>query len=392
MNQPGGPLRSARVARRWSQARVAEELAALALERGLAVAAPISLKTQLSRWENQRAVPEEHYRALLCTLYDSTEAELGLVEHPPAEDQPARDDSRLRADLSESAALDTEEIELLRAQLAATRRLDHRLGTAASAGTARAQLSHLERMLTHTVSSRARHELAHLVVDIALLVGEHSRDWVMPAEAWQHFATAKAAAHEAESGVLIGCAMVCQASVLLDIGEHRLATDLVEQALHLTDADAPGPILAWFSAARGRSWAVSGVAEQARTAYRLAERQLDGPATRIDISFPISVFLSFDLTALRRHRGHTELVLREDEAAIADLEHALTIEGGAARDVAGTHVDLAYAHGAVGHVEAAAIHAGQAREIVSRIGSPRLAQLLDQRHPLPGAPKFATRH
>jgi transcriptional regulator with XRE-family HTH domain len=391
MNQPAGPLRSARVARRWSQARVAEELATLALERGVTVAAPVSLKTQLSRWENQHAAPEEHYRTLLCALYDSTEAELGLVEQSPAEDRSERDESQLRADLAESAALGSEEIGLLRAQLAATRRLDHRLGAAASAGTALAQLSHLERILVHAVNSPARRELAQLVVDSALLVGEHARDRVNPAEAWQHFATAKAAAHEAGSGVLAGCAMVYQASLLLDIGEHLLGADLVEQALRLIGPDAPGPVLAWFSAARARSWAVDGAGEQARTAYRLAERQLEGPAASIDISFPTSVFLDFDLTALRRHRGHTELVLHEDEAAIVDLEHALTSTGGAARDVAGTHVGLAYAHGAAGNVEAAAMHAGRAREIVSRIGSPRLAQLLDERHPPPGVPKFATR-
>jgi type III secretion system FlhB-like substrate exporter len=66
------PLRAARLTRAWSQVRAAEEIAELARARGIAVAAPVSLKTQLSRWENQHALPEEHYRALLCALYDTT--------------------------------------------------------------------------------------------------------------------------------------------------------------------------------------------------------------------------------------------------------------------------------------------------------------------------------
>ena len=106
MSQTDWPLRAARVARGWSQSRAAEELASVASARGVAVAAPLSLKTQLSRWENQHAQPEEHYRGLLCELYESTESELGLSEPsgPPGTDAVGAD--ALRAQLAAAAAVD----------------------------------------------------------------------------------------------------------------------------------------------------------------------------------------------------------------------------------------------------------------------------------------------
>lgn len=391
MNQPDSPLRAARVARKWSQARVAEELAALAAERGTAVAAPVSLKTQLSRWENQHATPEAHYRALMCELYDSTEVELGLAD-PAADPGPAEPgESRLRADLATAAALDTEGLSLLREQIATTRRLDHRLGTAAAQELARAQLTHLGRTLAHTVRERPRRELAGLVAAVALLVGEHARDRVLPDEAWQHFETAKAASRESEDPVLLGCAMVRQASLLIDIGEHTAGAGLIDQAAHLAGADAPAPVLAWITASMGHAWAAAGAEDRARSAYRRAEQQITRPTARIDLTFPAATtYLNFDLTALHRHRGHTELVLHDEEAAIADLEDSLATDGAPARALAGIHVDLAYAYGRAGHPDPAAVHAGRARELTARIGSVRLARLLDERRPAPVTANTAT--
>ena len=369
----------------------------MAVERGMAVAAPVSLKTQLSRWENQHAVPEEHYRTLLCALYDVTEAELGLGEQPGAEQaaaqsQSAGDEYQLRLELAESVALGVEETALLRDQLAATRRLDHRMGTAASAGTAKAQLTHLERLLIHAVRPAIRRELARLVADSALLVGEHARDGARPAEAWRHFGAAKAAALHAESAVLAGCAMVWQAMILLELGEHLLGAELIEQALDLTDGSAPGPVVAWFEATRGLAWAQDGAAEQARSVYRLAEEQLNLPNAGFELSFPKAPFLTFDLAALARHRGHTELILGDDETAIAALEQSLSCAEGAVRDIAGTHIDLAHAYGALGQAQVAGLHASQAREIVTRISSLRLARHLDQSYPTAVAPKLTTGH
>jgi transcriptional regulator with XRE-family HTH domain len=377
MTQQVGPLRAARVARNWSQAKAASELVSLAEERGVAVAAPLSLKTQLSRWENQHALPEEHYRALLCELYGSTESELGLVDAAGQPDSSDHDADALRAGLAESAALDRDAVGLLRHQLRTAHRLDYRLGTSAAQASVRAQLSHLERALLYAMQPEIRRELAWLVADAAALAGRHSLDRARPSTAWLDYETAKAAAREAESPVLLGYAMMRQSAVLVELGEHRMAVDLVEQASSAVRVDAPGPLRAWFSASRGHALAAAGESEPAHSAYRLAEKQLDDRSARIDIVYPELGFLEFDHTALLRHRGHSRLHLQEDSAAIDDLEQVLRVGGVSTREVGDTHADLAHALSSTGHSADAAEHARSARDIAARIGSLQLAARLD---------------
>jgi transcriptional regulator with XRE-family HTH domain len=383
MTEPGGRLRAARTSRGWSQARATEELTALARERGLAVAAPASLKTQLSRWENQHAVPEEQYRQLLCDLYECGAAELGLVTEDPIES--TAQDAQLRAKLAESAAVDEPAVELLRAQFEATRRLDRRLGASASAGATQAQLSYLETVLIHSLRREIRQQLAVLVAECSLLAGEHSLDELRHSDAWQHFTAAKVAAREADSTALAGYATARQAALLADLGEHESSITMIGEAIKHVEPAESGPLVAWLNATRGQALAAGGAPEQVHSAYQLAERQLRASDSQIDIAYPESRYLTFDLAALQRHRGHTWLMMNEDAKAIDDLESSLerALDSAAARETASVHVDLAYAHGSVGHASAAADHAGQARDLITQIGSARLARRLDERRAQP---------
>ncbi|MBO0875968.1 MAG: hypothetical protein J2P19_21510 [Pseudonocardia sp.] len=377
MNQPDVPLRAARMARGWSQSRAAGELASLAADRGVAVANPASLKTQLSRWENQHAVPEVQYRALLRELYASTGVELGLPDTDGVAEAPGSEADALRAGLRASAALDDSTIGLLRDQLDAARGLDERLGASGVAGSVRAQLSHLEEALLHAVRPSLRRQLAWLVAEASTLAGRIALDQARPSDAWRSYEIARAAAREADSAVLLGYAMTEQASVLIDVGEHDVALSTVEQAIAVATGDAPAPMRAWLEAARGEALAVSGAADDAHSAYRRAEQRLAERPSRVDVQLPPLPILTFDLVALRRHRGHAHQVLHEDEVAIVDLESALRVGSGSARDIANAHVDLAQAHRAVGHADAAARHARSARDIATRIGSMRVAARLD---------------
>lgn len=377
MNEPTGPLRAARTARQWSQTRAAHEIAALAHERGIVVAAPVSLKTQLSRWENGHALPEAHYRTLLCELYASSEVELGLAESAHEPDSSQRSAELLRADLAASSAVDEEVVVLLRDQLDTARRLDRRLGAVAAEDSVRAQLSHLERILLHAVRPRIRRQVAALVAGAATLAAQHSLDRSRPSEAWNDYDLARAAAREAESWPLLGYTLARQSSVLLGLGEFESALATIEQASGAVQVDAPGPLRAWFSAHRGHTLAVAGEPESARSAYRLAERQLREQPRRIDIVYPEAGFLKFDGADLLRHRGHTRLVMQEDTAAIDDLEEALRSGDSSTRQLGGTHADLARALGATGRPVEAAEHARSARDIATRIGSLQLAARLD---------------
>lgn len=71
------PLQSARRKEGWSQARAVWELVRLAKSKGVTVATPQSLKTQLSRWENGHIAPD-FYRDLLCQLYKASPRDLGF--------------------------------------------------------------------------------------------------------------------------------------------------------------------------------------------------------------------------------------------------------------------------------------------------------------------------
>jgi transcriptional regulator with XRE-family HTH domain len=71
------PLQAARRARGWSQHRCVWELLRLAEQKGVRVASAVSLKTQLSRWENGHVTPG-YYQGLLCDLYRATPGELGF--------------------------------------------------------------------------------------------------------------------------------------------------------------------------------------------------------------------------------------------------------------------------------------------------------------------------
>jgi transcriptional regulator with XRE-family HTH domain len=74
------PLKAARLAEGWSQARMAYELRRLARLKEISVASAASLKTQISRWENGHVTPD-FYQPLLCELFRSSPAELGFTGH-----------------------------------------------------------------------------------------------------------------------------------------------------------------------------------------------------------------------------------------------------------------------------------------------------------------------
>lgn len=378
MQNEGGALRAARERLGWSQSQAASELAALAARRGHDVASPASLKTQLSRWENQHVLPEDNYRVLLSELYGRTNAELGLAtERSTAE---VDEFEQLRSCLAVAGGLGAADIDLLEAQLAATNALDHRLGSAAVAGSLDAQLSHLERVFAHALAPGVRRRLAGLVGSTAILAGRVQADRARPASAWRHLERAKQAGQDADDRYLICWALVEQAAVLVEIGRHPAAIEVLDVAREHRPGDAGPWFGAWLSAHLGTAHAAGGAAELARSAYRAAEEELGGaPPTappRVDTGRPAGVHVEFDQVAFRRQRGHGLRTLRNDVDAIVDLRGALTA-GGSAREVAAVHVDLAHAFGATGDASAAATHAHAARDLTARIGSARLAARLD---------------
>ncbi|NMH99051.1 helix-turn-helix domain-containing protein [Pseudonocardia acidicola] len=364
----GAALRAARREKGWSQADAARELAELGRSRGAPTAAPASLKTQLSRWENGHAVPEPLYRRLLTELYGRTE--FGLEPPAPVEAQPAGTADRLRALLAEAEAVDDDALALIRDQLTATRRLDARLGAAGTAGTVNAQVEQLERLLLHTVSPARRQTVAAVLADAALLAGWQALDQDRACAAWAGHTRARSAAAEAGTPELLAQSLAGQAAVLVELGRPEAAAEL------LADSAPPGAAAAWTAAALGGARAAAGDLDGSRRAFDAAERAV---RTR-PVPDVVRPGLALDYDGVHRWRS-TALAGLGDLDALDRLRGAVTGETHPVRERAAMQAELAITLVAAGGAEEGADHARSARLLAARIGSHRVTNRLDRSAP-----------
>ena len=367
-------LRAARTARGWSQSRAAAELHALAVQRGGPDAAPASLKTQLSRWENGHALPEPEYRELLAELYGVPAADLGLVPRGAA--APARGGSSadlLRAELGAAAAVGPVVLREWAVQLGAARRLDDELGAAGAGEVGAALASQLGRTLAHSVTRSRRIAVAELLAGAAALAGRHALDRDDPAAAWRLYADARAAAAECGSAPALAEAAEGLAEVLRAVGSPQAAADLLaEVAAECTETAAAVRL----AAARGVTWAALGRAGAAEDAFAEARAGL----AVIDAAHPRRGY-DVELVDVDRWHGHA-LVALHDPGAVAPLESALAGTR-AVRHRAVLHADLARTHAASGRAGPAARHARDARQLAERIGARSVVAALRLADPKP---------
>jgi len=357
--EPATALRSARVTAGMSQSEAARRLVALAESRGAPAAAPASLKTQLSRWENGHALPEPHYRELLAELYGRSMAELGLA---PAGPDPGAD---LRGRLAAAAAVDDGAVALWREQIALTHRLDAELGAAGTAGPLRALVAQLAELLLHCPTAARRRPVAAVLAEAAALAGHHALDAGDPDVAWRTFRTAHAAATEADTPALRARAAAGLADVLVDLGAPGTALDLLadepavdgEPALHL-------------ALARCRAAAATGDRSAAEQAYAAAGVTVDQVRPAVSIS----------AAALHGCWGRALLTLG-DRTATDPLRRALAADPPTVRERADLHADLALSLTGQ-EPEEAARHARAATDLAARIGAPRITQRLRARSTL----------
>jgi transcriptional regulator with XRE-family HTH domain len=313
---PPSALRAARGAQGWSQTEAARALVELARTRGVAVASPASLKTQLSRWENGHATPEAPYRALLAELYPESELQLGPAD-PDRADAPGPVE-RLRARLAVAAGVDAEVVALWRTQLATAQQLDHRLGAAGAAAAVRALLEQLETVLPHLPDPDRHRPVATLIARACLLAGAHALDEGDPDSASARFFRAAELARAAAVPDLAVEAAIGHAEALLDVGASRDALAVLEHA-------------------------------------------------GVDVAHPPSGF-------------PVELIAhRPDPAPPDEVEHlaAALARSRSTRERAMLHAELARALSTAGRGDEAAAEAREARMLATRIGSRRVLRRLD---------------
>ncbi len=156
----------------------------------------------------------------------------------------------LRSRLAASATVDNDLVQLLRDQTERIRLLDRRLGAPGVLEQLRGHISVIERLLDHSVLARDRAPLAAALADAATLAGWQALDVGGTAQAWQHYAKARAAAQEAGSPALLAHAMGEQSYALLDLGKPEEATALVQDARSVRRL--PGTLVAWLYYRRSR--------------------------------------------------------------------------------------------------------------------------------------------
>jgi transcriptional regulator with XRE-family HTH domain len=412
-------LVAARRALGWSQAQAARELAALARTRGAPAAVPASLKTQLSRWENGHVLPEATYRTLLAELYGRSTAELGLSPPPPAE-HPAEPGDRLRAHLALGAAVDDDVLGLWTRQLETLRGLDRRLGAAGAGPGVRALTGELERVAAHCLDPHRRRAVLAMLAAASLLAAEQALDTGESEEAWARHTLALDAAGAAAEAGLVAEALAGRAAVLVEVGEAAAAVAVLE----VPAREAAGVIGVRLGLALGAARAAVGDEACALATFARAERALREfvvsaprtpstrtpstrtpstrtPSTRPAAGPPLGAAtetgppdlattpaVEIELADLHRARGHALVVLGAPGAA-GPLAAALAAGPPAGRARAALHADLAVAL-AGDAPDQAADHAAAARSLAERIGSVRVARLLDGLPAPPSTPERPT--
>ncbi|WP_232664213.1 helix-turn-helix domain-containing protein [Pseudonocardia sp. TRM90224] len=361
--EPARGLRAARLARGWSQSQAARELSALGTATGGATAAPASLKSLLSRWENGHALPDPQNRALLAQLYERTPAELGIAE--PTDPAAGRSEE-LIAELATAAAADSGVVSLWKVQLAAARRLDDELGAAGAGRVVRALVEQLESTYAHSLTRAGRQRVGVVLAAASELAGAQALDLGRHDEAWHHFDRARTIAAATELPLVAVAATAGLASVLVDLGKPQLAAELLSD---VSSEEQPAGVVR-LAAARGITSAAAGEAAAARAAFAEARRAF--PRVTVEVVEP--TLPAIELADLDRWHGHALAVLG-DTSAVEPLEHALAAEPRSARVRAGIHADLAVAL-AREHPEMASTHARSARELAMRIGSSRIPHRL----------------
>ncbi len=362
-------LAQVRLERGWKKARLLYELRAAARRRGESLPKDDSLSRRIAVWENQGGVVSDFYRDLLCEVYESEPADLGLVEPPGV--RGTQDLANELLGLPEFVRLDSGLVSLLRDQTQGLRLLDRRLGAPTIHAQAVAHVETVERLVRNALPGADRENAADELGQAAALAGWQALDMGRLDEAWRLHETATAAAREGGAAGL-GYARAQQGFVLLDAGRLSDAHALIRSARDRLDAPVSSELLAWLHAAEGEALAALGERDAALRALDSAAVELPD---RPEGSLP---YLMLDQGNLARWRGHCLARLGE-MSAIEDLSAALDVmagdhRGGAEASVRaeiGLRVDLALALRARGEMTESQRQATQASELAGRTGSER---------------------
>lgn len=279
---------------------------------------------------------------------------------------PSNGDDELRQMLRTSARVDESLLELLRDQLAATRRLDRQLGGIVAHDEVLTKAGQVNNLLSHSITPGTRDRLAALLSELCTLAGWQALDMGDMSSAWKHYRHGTTAARETDDVAFAAHTMAGQALVLIDLGEVRSAVELLATIRERCDRKIDRLIRSWIAAAHGEALAADGQRTACLNTYDIAFALLSGDTTTAN-----GPYVALDAVHLARWRGHA-LARLHDRNAVDVLTSALNqLDPTFTRAETALRVDLATALTAAGERDEARAHADLADTLAREIGSNR---------------------
>jgi hypothetical protein len=309
------------------------ELERVAARRGETLPSRETLKSRVSRWENQHAKPDDFYRPLLREALGLDDRELGFETGAAEPVAAAADELKLRinAEPFPNGTL----LEALRSQTEATRLQDRQYGAGILLEQMRSHVANIEQHLNHSVFESARRPLARVLADAASLAGWQALDVLSVDSAWRLFQTASLAAQQAQDPMTYAFARMEQAHVVAEISGRVTAAGMAESVWEETkNLVCPG-MRCWMAAATAELAADAGDADTAVARVILAESTVEA----LDEEQP--PYLVFDGTHLDRWIGHTLAILGDSAAEERLREAERGMDGSFTRASASLGLDLA---------------------------------------------------
>ena len=241
----GAAIRLARDSRGWSQEVLARRIVATRRAYGESVD-PAALKTQLSRWENDRVMPDRHTRQVLAEVFSTTtDALFGL--------QPA---ANLPRPILVEADVTPHTVELLRARRAVHAQTEASFGPAEASVLVSHDLASIDGLLRIVPESLSAelHEVAAMIAELGGWIAQDSGDTAGALSCTTRAHLHAQAAHNPhlEAMILMRWANVVAAS------DPRTSATLSARAEKLESTSQPNRLHAAIARQKGAAAAVLG--------------------------------------------------------------------------------------------------------------------------------------
>ena len=323
-----------------------------------------TLKSRVSRWENNHARPDDFYRQLLREALGLDDRELGYAETaPPDPGATAAEELASRINLATQA--DDTLLGALKHQTEAVRLQDRQYGAGSLLEQMRGHVGNIETHLSHAVFESSRRPLAWHLADSAALTGWQALDLGAIAQAWRYFELAARAAQQAGDLALYAFARLEHARALADLGRPAEAATLAQEVWSRAHDQVLPSARCWMAAAAAEMLAVAADGRNAVSMLGLAESAVDS------LEGELPPYLVFNATHLDRWVGHT-LEILGDPAAERRLRRANEcMDASFTRASASLKLDLAGALLRRSEREEALALVAEGEQLARRVGSRR---------------------